>query len=152
MEILNVIFTLIYTLEMIIKLIALKGQYFKDNWNNFDFMIVLIAWIGLISLYMLKIKYIYLTTMVRAFRISRLLKLIHRAKNLQKILDTFLYALPEIANTGALLFLFLLLFTVLGVFLFSGVRLQENLNEHANFQHPGTAMLTLFRMSTGEDW
>lgn len=123
MEILNVIFTLIYTLEMIIKLIALKREYFKVGWNNFDFMIVMIAWIGLISFYMLKVKYIYLTTMVRAFRILRVLKLIRRAQNLHKILDTFLYALPEIANTGALLFLFLLLFSLLGVFLFSGVKL-----------------------------
>ena len=152
MEIINIFFTVVYTVEMIIKLVAFKREYFTDGWNGFDFLIVIIAWIGLISFFLLKIKFILLTTTVRAFRILRVLKLIHRARNLHKILNTFLLAIPELANTGALLFLFLLLFSVMGVYLFSGVRLQESLDEHANFQDVGTAMLTLFRMSTGEDW
>ena len=67
-------------------------------------------------------------------------------------MNTFLLAIPELANVGALLFLFLFLFAVLGVFLFSGIRLQENLNYHANFQDFGSALLTLFRITTGEDW
>ena len=61
-------------------------------------------------------------------------------------------AIPELANVGALLFLFLFLFSVLGVFLFSGVKLQNELNVHANFQNFGTALLTLFRVVTGENW
>lgn len=74
-----------------------------------------------------------LTTVVRAFRILRVLKLIRKAKSLQKILNTFLLAIPELGNVGALLFLFLFLFAVLGVFLFSEVHLQTHLNSHANF-------------------
>lgn len=49
MELINLVFTLIYTIEMFIKLIAFKKYYFNDGWNNFDFLIVLTAWIGLIS-------------------------------------------------------------------------------------------------------
>ena len=74
-----------------------------------------------------------LTTVVRAFRILRVLKLIKKAKSLQKIVNTFMLAIPELINVGALLFLFLFLFAVLGVFLFSEVKLQESLNQHANF-------------------
>lgn len=129
----NIAFTVVYTIEMIIKLVAFKRLYFKDNWNNFDFLIVAFAWIGFFAEIVFNIKVGPLTTVVRAFRILRVLKIIRKARNLQKILDTFLLAIPELANVGALLFLFLFLFAVLGVFLFSEIRLQEALNEHANF-------------------
>ena len=39
-EILNYVFMGIFTLEAIIKIIALRKQYFKDSWNIFDFIIV----------------------------------------------------------------------------------------------------------------
>ena len=123
MEWVNIVFTVIYTVEMIIKLIAYKKDYFHDGWNVFDFLIVVSAWIGMVCFHVFSINVNALSTVVRAFRILRVLKLIQKAKNLQKILNTFLLAIPELANVGALLFLFLFLFSVLGVFLFSGVRL-----------------------------
>ena len=46
---------------------------------------------------------------------------------------TFINALPALGNVGALLFLFLYLYAVIGVNLFSTVKLQENLNKYANF-------------------
>lgn len=133
MEQVNIAFTIIYTLEMIIKLIAFRRLYFKDNWNIFDFLIVVFAWIGFFAAIVFNINVGALTTVVRAFRILRVLKLIRKAKSLQKILNTFLLAIPELANVGALLFLFLFLFAVLGVFLFAEVKLQTNLDNHANF-------------------
>lgn len=152
MEWVNIGFTVVYTIEMILKVIAFKSNYFQDGWNNFDFLIVIFAWIGGISKYGFNINVGPLTTVVRAFRILRVLKLIRKARSLQKILNTFLLAIPELANVGALLFLFLFLFAVLGVFLFSEVNLQTHLNSHANFQHFGVALLTLFRITTGEGW
>jgi hypothetical protein len=38
--VLNYIFMVIFTLECIFKLIALKCAYFKDAWNIFDFVVV----------------------------------------------------------------------------------------------------------------
>ena len=55
-------------------------------------------------------------------------------------------------NVGALLILFLFLFSVLGVSLFSEVKLQETLTRHANFENFGRAILTLLRVATGESW
>ena len=123
MEWINIGFTGVYTVEMIIKLIAYKASYYHDGWNNFDFLIVFFAWVGLISQFMFNINVGALTTVVRAFRILRVLKLIRKAKSLKKVLNTFLLAIPELANVGALLFLFLFLFAILGVFLFSEVGL-----------------------------
>ena len=93
-----------------------------------------------------------ISTVVRSFRIARILKIIKRLKELHKIYLTFLVAAPELVNVGALLFLFLYLYSVLGVILFSEVKLQTHLDRNANFQHFGNAILVLFRMSTGENW
>lgn len=61
-------------------------------------------------------------------------------------------AIPELVNVGALLVLFLFLFSVLGVSLFAEVKLQENMNRHANFENFYRASLTLLRVATGEGW
>ena len=55
-------------------------------------------------------------------------------------------------NVGALLVLFLFLFSVLGVSLFAEVKLQESMDRHANFENFGRASLTLLRVATGEGW
>ena len=55
-------------------------------------------------------------------------------------------------NVGGLLTLFIYLYSVLGVFTFAHVKLNNEFNEHANFQTFGNAALTLFRIATGEAW
>ena len=39
----NMAFTVIFIIEMIMKLIALDFQYFTSSWNNFDFCIVILS-------------------------------------------------------------------------------------------------------------
>ena len=73
-------------------------------------------------------------------------------KELQKIVNTFILAIPELANVGSLLILFIYLYSVLGVFLFAHVKFGESLNKDANFRDFPTAALTLFRIVTGEAW
>ena len=73
-------------------------------------------------------------------------------KELQKIVNTFILAIPELANVGGLLILFIYLYSVLGVTLFAHIRFGTSLNRHANFRDFPTAALTLFRIVTGEAW
>lgn len=82
MESVNIGFTIVYTVEMVIKLIAYKRNYFRDGWNNFDFLIVIFAWLGFVAKYVFGIDVGALTTVVRAFRILRVLKLVRKAKSL----------------------------------------------------------------------
>ena len=44
----NYAFNIIFTIEAIIKIIALKKMYFRDPWNKFDFFIVVSTQIVLI--------------------------------------------------------------------------------------------------------
>ena len=44
------------------------------------------------------------------------------------------------------------MFSILGVFFFRKIKTGKIINEYMNFKNFGSAMLMLFRMSTGEDW
>lgn len=49
LEVLNILFTIIFCLEAVIRLGAIGFQnYFKDNWNIFDFIIALGSLIGIL--------------------------------------------------------------------------------------------------------
>ena len=134
------------------KLIALRADYFLEGWNVFDFIIVLSAWMGIIALQIFNIDVGAVSTIIRSFRIARIIKIIKRLKELQKIINTFIVAIPELANVGGLLVLFIYLYSILGVFLFAEVRFGNSLNEYANFRNFPNAALTLFRIVTGEAW
>jgi hypothetical protein len=70
---------------------------------------------------------------LRAFRISRIFKLVKRFKSLKIIIDTFTISLPALANVGGLLMLLLYLYAVLAMNILSSIKLQAALNPHANF-------------------
>ena len=52
----------------------------------------------------------------------------------------------------SLILLLFFIYAVLALNLFSGVLLQDYLDEKNNFQDFGTSMIILFKFSTGEDW
>ena len=122
-----------FTVEAIIKIIALGKNYFKIGWNIFDFIIVLATIIGLILDQAAGANIGSSTTAIRSFRIGRVFRLIKKFKELRTIFNTFIISIPSLANVGGLLFLFLYLYAILGMFLFSGIKLQDNLSDHANF-------------------
>ena len=65
---------------------------------------------------------------------------------------TFLVTLPAMANIGSLLALLILIYSILGVYLFAEVKFNGELNDHANFMTIGKSFLTLIRTLTGEGW
>jgi hypothetical protein len=48
LDLLNWLFMTIFTLEAVIKLIAMKCDYFNDSWNVFDFTVVIFSTIAVI--------------------------------------------------------------------------------------------------------
>ena len=115
------------------KIIALGPKYFDNNWNIFDFIVVLVTWVERIAKYAIGARDNTQTAVIRTLRVSRIFKVLKKMKNLRILFNTFIDAIPQLTNVGALLFLFLFIYSVLGVFLFGKVKLQETLNVHANF-------------------
>jgi hypothetical protein len=75
----NYIFAIIFTLESIIKTIALGKAYFADNWNRFDFCVVVATLIGIILDETAVTAVGAKATLVRAFRVARIFRIVQRA-------------------------------------------------------------------------
>jgi hypothetical protein len=130
-EVLNYVnfgFALIFTAEAILKIFAFGKVYFEDGWNNFDFFVVCGTIGGIIVQYFTNVGVGPSTTVIRAFRIGRVFRLVKKAKSLKLIFTTFIITIPSLANIGSLLLLLIYLYSVLGVFMFADLKLQENLN------------------------
>merc|ERR1711871_1549854 len=152
MLVLNYVFSAVFFIEMVIKLLGFGCSYFKDAWNIFDFTIVWLAVIGTVVSQVSSVSVGPVASAVRAFRIGRLIRLVRNAKNLRELVNTIFLTLPAVANISAVLFLLYFIYAVMGVQLFAKVKFGESLNSHGNFMNFGSAMMMLFRSATGENW
>ena len=93
-----------------------------------------------------------LARVIRVFRVSRLLKLAKSFTGLQKIIATMIISLPSLLNIGALLFLVIFIYSILGWFLFKNAAYGNTITTMNNCQNFHNSFILLFRCSTGEDW
>lgn len=93
-----------------------------------------------------------LLRVVRVFRIGRVLRLIKAAKGIRKLLFALIISLPAIFNIGALLFLVMYIYAIIGMSSFGDVKLNGALDDITNFQTFGNSMLLLIRLATSAGW
>ena len=80
LEIVNYTFMAIFTIEAIVKILAMRKDYFRDSWNVFDFtVVVLTAIILFLNILKLDIGVGSSATILRTLRIGRVLRLIKKA-------------------------------------------------------------------------
>ncbi|XP_060696517.1 voltage-dependent T-type calcium channel subunit alpha-1H [Hemiscyllium ocellatum] len=158
----NYVFTIVFVFESILKLIAFGfRRFFKDRWNQLDLAIVLLSIMG-ITLEEIEINASLpinptIIRIMRVLRIARVLKLLKMATGMRALLDTVVQALPQVGNLGLLFMLLFFIYAALGVELFGKLVCNdenpcEGLSRHATFENFGMAFLTLFRVSTGDNW
>ncbi|XP_006982487.2 voltage-dependent L-type calcium channel subunit alpha-1S isoform X1 [Peromyscus maniculatus bairdii] len=175
-DILNVAFTIIFTLEMVLKLIAFKPRgYFGDPWNVFDFLIVIGSIIDVIlseidtflassgGLYCLgggcgnvdpdesaRIS----SAFFRLFRVMRLIKLLSRAEGVRTLLWTFIKSFQALPYVALLIVMLFFIYAVIGMQMFGKIAMVDGtqINRNNNFQTFPQAVLLLFRCATGEAW
>lgn len=158
LRIFNIVFTGIFTIELIIKVIAFGfRRYISDGWNKFDAFIVVVSYLGLILDLVSSDSPINpsMLRIMRVFRIARILKLLKAAQGVRALLDTVFKSFGQILNIGILLLLFFFIYAAAGVELFGTIGCVrsscEAFNELANFSNFGMALLTLFRVCTGDE-
>ncbi|NXT53606.1 CAC1S protein, partial [Pluvianellus socialis] len=175
-DILNVAFTILFTLEMILKLMAFKAKgYFGDPWNVFDFLIVIGSIIDVIlseidtvlassgGLYCLgggcdgtdsddnsRVS----ITFFRLFRVMRLVKLLSRGEGVRTLLWTFIKSFQALPYVALLIVMLFFIYAVIGMQMFGKIAMVDGtqINRNNNFQTFPQAVLLLFRCATGEDW
>ncbi|NXC37146.1 CAC1S protein, partial [Campylorhamphus procurvoides] len=175
-DILNVAFTVLFTLEMVLKLMAFKAKgYFGDPWNVFDFLIVIGSIIDVIlseidtilapsgGLYCLgggcdgtdpddnsRVS----ITFFRLFRVMRLVKLLSRGEGVRTLLWTFIKSFQALPYVALLIVMLFFIYAVIGMQMFGKIAMVDGtqINRNNNFQTFPQAVLLLFRCATGEAW
>lgn len=105
----NYIFTVIFALEMIMKLIGFGFKmYFSQGFNIFDCFIVIMSFVELLSS-----DSNSSLSVLRAFRLLRIFKIIKSWHSLRKLLATVLDSLTAITNLAILIFLYLFISALL---------------------------------------
>ncbi|KAM8801549.1 voltage-dependent L-type calcium channel subunit alpha-1C isoform 11-T11 [Rhynchonycteris naso] len=168
MNILNMLFTGLFTVEMILKLIAFKPKgYFSDPWNVFDFLIVIGSIIDVIlsetnpaehtqcSPFMSTEENSRISiTFFRLFRVMRLVKLLSRGEGIRTLLWTFIKSFQALPYVALLIVMLFFIYAVIGMQVFGKIALNDTteINRNNNFQTFPQAVLLLFRCATGEAW
>ncbi len=139
LSIVNWVIIAVFVVEIIIKMAA-HGRhwyrYFYDPWNVFDFLIVAVCFLPGDTSF---------AAVLRLARVLRALRLMTALPQLQLIVGALIKSIPSLGFVGVLLFLNFYVYAVMGVFLFRE-------NDPTHFQDLPTAMLSLFRIATLEDW
>jgi hypothetical protein len=157
----NYTFSVIFLFEFVVKVIAYGILYFGDNWCRFDFFLVLVSIFDLTTEFVdadLPVNPTILRV-CRVMRIARILRLMKGqwAEDLRKLLVTVKNSLAQAGNLGLLMLLLYFISACLGIELFGRLACTEanpceGMNNKANFEHFFIALLTLFRLSTGDNW
>lgn len=112
------IFTIIFTTEMVIKVIAHgfvlhHTCYLRDPWNRLDFIVVVLSYLNYV-------KGMANYSVIRTFRVIRPLRAIKNVPGMRVIISALLSSLPYLFDVLTLFIFMTLVFGILGVQLFGG--------------------------------
>lgn len=118
--ILDTIFTIAFFVEMCMKwvvkgLVMHPGAYWRNPWDILDGLISILCFISLFISSNLSI--------IRTLRLTRTLRplrMIHRLKGMQLVVETFIRSLPQVSHVIAFGLFLYVIFGILGMELFSG--------------------------------
>lgn len=125
----------IFVVELLCKILALKGKFVQDPWNIFDFCIVGISFVPAVGW----------LTVLRSMRVLRVLRLISGIPRLRIIVQSLLLSLPSIGWISLLMLVLFYTFAVMATKLF-GAAFPEW------FGSLGATFFTLFQVMTLESW
>ena len=126
---------IIFVLEITIKLVNRRLDFFKNGWNIFDFIIVSVALVpssGSLSV-------------LRALRIFRAMRLLSVVPSMRKVVQALFLAIPGIFSVGSIILLIFYVSSVLTTNFFGG-----SFDEW--FGSVGRSMYSLFQIMTLESW
>uniref|UniRef100_A0A9J7YY60 Voltage-dependent calcium channel alpha-1 subunit IQ domain-containing protein n=1 Tax=Cyprinus carpio carpio TaxID=630221 RepID=A0A9J7YY60_CYPCA len=145
---LNTAFTVLFSLECILKIFAFGFMnYFRDTWNIFDFITVLGS-ISEISVNTINMSFLKL------FRAARLIKLLRQGYTIRILLWTFVQSFKALPYVCLLIAMLFFIYAIIGMQVFGNIKLNDesHINQHNNFKTFFGALMLLFRSATGESW
>ncbi|XP_036939940.1 voltage-dependent R-type calcium channel subunit alpha-1E isoform X3 [Acanthopagrus latus] len=150
---LNTAFTVLFSLECILKIMAFGlVNYFRDTWNIFDFITVL----GSITEIIVDLQSVNTINMsfLKLFRAARLIKLLRQGYTIRILLWTFVQSFKALPYVCLLIAMLFFIYAIIGMQVFGNIKLNDesHINQHNNFKTFFSALMLLFRSATGESW
>ncbi|XP_078109959.1 calcium channel, voltage-dependent, L type, alpha 1F subunit [Sander vitreus] len=152
-DIANKVLLSLFTVEMLLKMYSLGlAHYFVAFFNRFDCFVVCGGIMETI-LVELGIMPPLGISVLRCVRLLRIFKVTRHWTALSNLVASLLNSMKSIASLLLLLFLFLIIFALLGMQLFGGkFNFDETQTKRSTFDAFPQALLTCFQILTGEDW
>lgn len=125
----------IFCLEILMKFIVYRLGFFRDGWNNFDFIVVGIALAPATGP----------LAVLRAMRVFRLMRLVTIVPSMRRVITGMFAALPGVGSVAGVLFVMFYVAGIMGSNFFHEV-------DPAHFGTLGTTFFTLFQFLTLEGW
>jgi voltage-gated sodium channel len=125
----------IFVAELVLKLIAYRGLFWRSGWNLFDFAVVAIALAPAAGPF----------AVLRSLRVLRVLRLLTVIPSLRRVVAAFLHAIPGLIGVMAVMVIFFYVMAVLSTKLFGATFPQW-------FGTLGASLFTLFQIMTLEGW
>ncbi|RXM92941.1 Voltage-dependent L-type calcium channel subunit alpha-1D, partial [Acipenser ruthenus] len=152
-DIANKVLLSCFTCEMLVKMYSLGLQaYFVSLFNRFDCFVVCGGIIETI-LVELEIMSPLGISVFRCVRLLRIFKVTRHWTSLSNLVASLLNSMKSIASLLLLLFLFIIIFSLLGMQVFGGkFNFDETQTKRSTFDNFPQALLTVFQILTGEDW
>ncbi len=126
---LDEIFVAIFTVEILLKIIAYRKDYVKDPWNVFDVLVTCPAWIPAINA----------LSVARVARVIRLLRLLSIFPSFRSLTSAMMRSLVDTLGIAGLVMLFMFITGVLAHRLFGEVA-------PALFGNLGVTLFTMFKI------
>ncbi|XP_055884029.1 muscle calcium channel subunit alpha-1-like isoform X4 [Biomphalaria glabrata] len=149
----NLFFVVLFTFEMVVKMYSLGFQgYFVSLFNRFDSFVVVCSILEVILMYTDVFPPLGISVL-RCARLLRVFKATRYWSSLRNLVASLLNSMRSIASLLLLLFLFIVIFALLGMQLFGGkFNFDDGDKPRSNFDAFWPALLTVFQILTGEDW
>ena len=93
----------IFTIELLAKITVYRFKFFRDGWNIFDFIIVVVSLIPASGPF----------SVLRAFRIFRTLRLLSIVPSMKRIIQAIFISIPGILSVGTIIVLIFYISSVL---------------------------------------
>ncbi|KAM4720909.1 LOW QUALITY PROTEIN: voltage-dependent L-type calcium channel subunit alpha-1D [Rhinophrynus dorsalis] len=151
-DIANKVLLACFTCEMLVKMYSLGLQaYFVSLFNRFDCFVV--CGVTETILVELEIMSPLGISVFRCVRLLRIFKVTRHWASLSNLVASLLNSMKSIASLLLLLFLFIIIFSLLGMQLFGGkFNFDETQTKRSTFDNFPQSLLTVFQILTGEDW
>ncbi|MBE3001943.1 ion transporter [Nocardiopsis sp. HNM0947] len=125
----------VFVVEMLLKLYAWRGSFFKNGWNWFDLFVVGVSLIPASGPF----------AVLRVLRVLRILRIITAVPQMRQVVSALFKSVPGMGTAIGLLLVAVYTFAILAQQLFG-----ETVPEF--FGDLGTTLYTLFMVMTTEDW